>query len=358
MSIIKIQINHTENIPKEKLAFHLYDEIGEEYDISEDDIEDYFNIDYVLQLPNDSFVTIFTLDFPTLAVRDIELKDVLKSYLNTLRDLEEVENVVKLQDEILQEIALEYYKSLFSIEMELRNVLTYILTYDEKPIVSDTFKDFGIDKAQTFTGSDILDRHENGLFYILFNHYGSFTEPKNLKAEKIAELLQDVSISDYTEFKNRIQSRYISCDRHSQFLYSIKQKLDPLEKMRNAVMHIRNLSDSLITNFENAIDDGHQGKGVSTLINDFWQSEALCLNESTWRSLAVKELSKFNTDEILRDDQNNFDDREDVIDYIVDEINSKVDISDFEPSDDDFDELRNLLNSESSDVPSSSQHEN
>lgn len=345
MSIIKIQINHTENITKEDLASHLYNEIGEEYDIPEDDIEDYFDIEYVLQLPNESFVTVFTLDFPTLAVRDIELKDVLKSYLDTLRDLEKVENVVKLQDEILQDIALKYYQTLFDIEMELRNVLTYILTYDEKPIVSDTFKDFGIDKAQTFNDTDISKIYENGLFYILFNHYGSFTEPKKLKAEKIAELLQDISINDYAEFKNRIQSRYISCQRHNDFLYSIKQKLDPLEKMRNAVMHIRNLSDSLITNFENAINDGHQGEGVSTLIKDFWQSEAVCLNESTWRSLAIIELPKFNVDEILIDGQNDFEDREDVIDYIVDEINNRVHISDFEPSDENIEELRNLLNS-------------
>ena len=77
MSIIKIQINHIRNITKEDLASHLYNEIGEEYDISEDDIEDYFEIKYVLQLPNGSFVTVFTLDFPTLAVRDLELKDIL-----------------------------------------------------------------------------------------------------------------------------------------------------------------------------------------------------------------------------------------------------------------------------------------
>ena len=47
MSIVKIQINHTKNLNKEVLASHLYDLIGEEYNLNEDDVVDYFEIENV-----------------------------------------------------------------------------------------------------------------------------------------------------------------------------------------------------------------------------------------------------------------------------------------------------------------------
>ncbi len=141
MGIVKIQISHTKNLNKEVLASHLYDEIGEEYDLSEDDVESYFEIENIYKLPNDSFISIFTIAFPELDLRDLEPKDIVKSYLDTLNHLDEVISLVKLQDDFLQEIANQFFNRLFAIEMELRNVLTYILTYDEKPIEKGVFKE-------------------------------------------------------------------------------------------------------------------------------------------------------------------------------------------------------------------------
>lgn len=347
MNIIKIQINHTKNITKEDLAFHLYNEIGEEYDISEGDIEDYFNIDYVLQLPNDSFVTVFTLDFPTLAVRDIELKDILKSYLNTLDSIEEITSIVKLKDDLLKKVALEYYEKLFDIEMELRNILTYVLSYDDKPIDKDIFRNFGVkspalDKSQE---SEIRENYENPFFYVLFNHYASFNEPAPLETKDITAMLQDVSLSDFSQFKQKLERRKLDEERHKDFLASLNYRIKPLEDFRNCIMHARNISNKKIDNFDKAINDHNGDKGIFTIIDDFWLNENKILSEKTWLSLAKQEISKYSIDEILIDDQNDLDDREDIIDYIVDDIDSKIDVSDFEPSDENIDELRSLIDS-------------
>lgn len=346
MSIVKVQINHTKNLDKIDLASHLYDEIGEEYDLSEDDVEDYFEIENVFKLPNDSFITIFAIDFPALALRDLEPKDIVKSYLDTLNSLEEVTSLVKLQDDFLQEIANQYFNKLFVIEMELRNVLTYILTYDEKPIEKGTFKEFGVQLAESFENKNVTDNYENGLYYILFNHYASFGEPKKLNSEQISGILQEVSLSDFHEFKNRLQKRYISELRHTEFLFSIMQKLKPLEDMRNSVMHIRNLSDTKIANFDKAVNDSGTDKAIQSLITDFWANENEILKEQTWLALAGIEIGKYKLRQvgsiwlidiiiseaaILTDDEEEYEDLEAVKNYIYEDLKDNIDVNNFSP---------------------------
>jgi len=301
MSTIKVQINHTKNLNKKVLASHLYDEIGEEYGLDEYYFEDYIVVVNVYQIPNGSFISIFTLDFPEIELRDLEPKDVVKSYLDTLNHLEEVISLVKLQDDFLQEIAMQYFNKLFVIEMELRNVLTYILTYDEKAIEKGIFKEFGVQLAESYENQTVADNYENGLYYILFNHYASFGEPKKLNAEQISGILQDVSLSNFQDFKNRLQRRYISELRHTEFLFSIMQKLKPLEDMRNSVMHIRNLSDTKIANFEKAVNDIGTDRGIQSIIADFWKQESIELNELTWLALARTHIEKLISIEEIAD---------------------------------------------------------
>ena len=338
MSIIKVQINHTQNLNEKMLAAHLYDEIGEEYGLDEYYFEDYIDVEKVYQIPNGNYISIFTLEFPELELRDLEPKDVVKSYLDTLNNLEEVNSLVKLQDGFLQALANEYFSKLFDIEMELRNVLTYILTFDEKPIDKGIFKEFGVQLAESYNNNNAEQNYENGLYYILFNHYASFGEPKKLRVEQVSDILQDISLSDFQDFKNRLQRRYISETRHTEFLFSITQKLKPLEDIRNSVMHIRNLSETKMANFDKAVNDSGTDKGIQTLIQEFWAAEQNELNEKTWLQLAEKQIRNLveirkNGDDLLYkmiDDyyHTEFDDyyndveefRDDLIDYLDDKV--------------------------------------
>jgi len=359
MSIVKIQINHKINLDKIELSSYLYDEIGEEYDLSEDEIESSFEIENVFKLPNDTFISIFTIDFPDLALRDLEPKDVVKSYLDTLNHLEGVIGLVKLQDDFLQKIANQYFNRLFIIEMELRNVLTYILTYDEKPIEKGTFNEFGVKLAESFENQNVTENYENGLYYILFNHYASFGEPKKLTSDQISSILQEVSLSDFEDFKKRLQKRYISETRHTEFLFSIMQKLKPLEDMRNAVMHIRNLSDNKVANFEKAFNDSGSDKGMQTLIEEFWKREKSELDEKTWLTLAEQLIinlikirkSDGSTDYEMVDSyydyefEQSYSDIEEFRQELIDYLRSKDFVPEFDADEDGFeDKINGLIN--------------
>lgn len=289
METIKIQINHEKPIFTKDLANIFYEQIGEEYDLNEEEIKDYFQISSIMLLPNDTFVTVLTFEFPELPTRDIELKDIVITFLQSVKEIEGVLSIIKTQDTILQKKSYELYQQIANLEMELRNVLTYIICYDEKNINDEFFKTFGINKSEKTDYELIKKDYENGLFYIYFNHYASFSEPEKLKIEKIVEFLQAPNIDTFEKFKIQLQDRGIKEVRHLDFIASIKTKLDPVEKMRNAIMHIRNLSDNLIKNFEMAMND-IGSKGIQTLINEFWTNEQNELKQKTCLKIIELEI--------------------------------------------------------------------
>ncbi|PIB39203.1 hypothetical protein [Maribacter sp. 4G9] len=256
---VKVQIHHEEALPSQFIWRPLSDEIGEEYDLSEDDVKEFFSIQQQIVLPNKTFVTVFTVDFPELEVRDTDPREIFLSYLDSLYQEGRIISLLKVNDELLKKLAVKYYEEIIELEMDLRNVITYILNYDNKRINNELFKDFGIRPSEALNDEVIEKNHENGLFYILFNHYASFTEPQKIKADKIADLLQDVSIQSFDNFKQKLASRAISEERHLSFLYSINQKLGPVEKMRNAIMHVRNLSKNIINNYDKAVNTYQNG---------------------------------------------------------------------------------------------------
>ncbi len=349
MENIKIQINHTSPVVLETLSSLLYDEIGEEYNIDLDTIKEYFDFEYTYILPNESFISILTFQIPKFELRDIELKDIVFSFLSSVKELDNVLSVVKLNDTILKQRAYKYYQQIIDIEMDLRNVLTYIITYDNKSISKQLFKDFGINKSETVDYGMLQEKYENGLFYIYFNHYIEFTAPEKLKANEMLDFLQDPSVDSFERFKSKLQKRGLQEERHLDFLSSIKTKIKPLESMRNAIMHIRNLSDNVEENFLKATEDNMGDKGLKSLIQDFWENENNLLSQETAMRLglsAIEELfensffigslldiSDDATNEYISEEYTDVSDlQDDLLGYITDEAN----ITGYEYSDDDY----------------------
>lgn len=337
METIKIQINHKEPLRVRKLATVLYDEIGEEYDLILEEIEEYFTFLSCTLLLNETFISVIEFTLPALDTREVSVKGIVFSFLQSLENSNGVVSITKMNDSILQEMALGYYKQIAELEMDMRNVLTYIITYSSKTINDDFFKSFGINKSEKLDVKNIKDNYENGLFYIYFNHYSSFTQPQKLKAEKIAELLQEPNISSFEQLKTKLQDRGLKEDRHIDFIASIKEKLNPIEKMRNAIMHIRNISDKAIQDFTMATQDNGTNKGIKTLISDFWINEKAIRSQSTFMKLANIEIQKI-LESVIEESgfkveyeedndylESSYDDIEslqlDIISYVEDDIN-------------------------------------
>lgn len=286
---IKIQINHEKPIFTKDLANILYEQIGEEYDLNKEEIKDYFQIASIMLLPNDTFVTVLTFELPEFTTREVKPKDIVITFLQSVEKIDGVLSIIKTEDSIFQKMALEYYEKITSLEMKMRNVLNYILIYDDRRITSDLFKEFGIKIAEDLSAEKIKKNYENGLFYILFKDYKSFLDIEPLNSNDLAKLLQNPQINTFEEFKEKLR-RKINEDRHLSFLASVEKQFTQLDNIRNSIMHIHSLSEGEIKNFEKNMNDTQFDKSLFTLINEFWTNEQNELKQKTCFKIIESEI--------------------------------------------------------------------
>ena len=168
MNIVIIQINHKEHITVRELSSAFYNEIGEEHDLSEADVEEFFAVESQLLIPNGTFVTVFTLSFPEIELRDQTPEDIIISYLNSLNDDDNILTIVKTSDFTLYNRARQYYQEIIELEMDLRNVLTYIMTFDQRKVDEALFTSFGVSVVKSYNANKASNNYENRFFYILF----------------------------------------------------------------------------------------------------------------------------------------------------------------------------------------------
>lgn len=291
MNLVRIQLNHTEHLTLKELSSPFYAEIGEEYDFSEEVVEALFTIESQLLLPNATFVTVFSLDFPELGLRDQTPQDIVKSYLDTLKQRGSILSIVKTSDFSLFERAQQYYQDIIGLEMEIRNVFTYIMAYDDREVNAELFKFFNVPTVKSFQSEQADRQYENGFFYILFSQYAEFLEPKQLVEKDVIALLRNPSIQTFELFRERVIPKGVLEERHINFLSSISPQVRTIEDMRNAIMHVRHLSERLVQNYEQATDY-RSDTSIMRLISEFWGQERELLKPQTWLALAKSRLRK------------------------------------------------------------------
>jgi len=110
-------------------------------------------------------------------------------------------------------------------------------------------------------------------------------------------------------------------------------------------MHIRNLSDNKMANFDKAVNDSDVDKGVQSLISEFWVAENSEMITKTWLGLAEIEIDKYHLNNkdgiwfitfkssqhaLIKIDEE-FEDIDEVKNYIYEDLTSIIDITNFIP---------------------------
>jgi len=268
---VQFQIQHTQNISIEKFAQLLHDQIGEEANLEVDDIEDWFSFKNAYLLPSSSVVSIYTLQFEPLELRDLSNEKIISNLFGDIRKLQNdneeaiVETVTKFQDSIVLDKGVKFHEEIYVIEMSLRAILTYIVAYDERADITKLFKDFGGATMPDFKKSKADEFYENEFFYTSFKLYGMFNTPKPLNANDTAKQLQ--LSSSFDDFRLFLDGRNIKTERHTNFLSSIKQFVEVIEKLRNAIMHNRAISTKVENSYIKSRDD------LRPLLDGFWENE-------------------------------------------------------------------------------------
>ena len=167
--------------------------------------------------------------------------------------------------------------------------------------------------------------------------------------------MQEPNVSSFEQLKSKLEDRGLQEDRHIDFLSSIKEKLEPLEKMRNTIMHIRNISNTMKRNFEMAIDDNGTNKGIKTIITNFWENENETLKQETFIRLSEIEIINIFENANIQDGKytihgdasgvldEEYDELEAIQIDIINYLDDKINILDYTITDDDYEKLNILI---------------
>ncbi|MCW5925241.1 MAG: Abi family protein [Saprospiraceae bacterium] len=186
-------------------------------------------------------------------------------FLKSVSALPGVLQVLKYQDSIQHERARRYFEEIFDIEMNLRQVLNYILLYNDRDELERTFPDFNAATVPGFDKDHARQHFENEMFYVQFPVYSQFDTPAPLADGKVIRML--LTVSSIEQFFQNLRARPLTTERHRSFLSSIKDLLDSIEKLRNAIAHHRAFSKRSVDNYERSRDQLQQK------IEDFWREE-------------------------------------------------------------------------------------
>ena len=165
---------------------------------------------------------------------------------------EGIEHLLKLNDFQLRHELRKYGKEIFEIEMNLREVLSLIFvdTYGEdfyKLLQEVNVEPTGQRKPQE---SQMQAQYENQLFFLDFSDYINMNVRKDLSLGRIKEYMEQAE--DFGELKRRITTNPIIKEEYAAFLTRLKERLGPIEKLRNCVAHNRSIPRRIIGSYENA----------------------------------------------------------------------------------------------------------
>lgn len=189
----------------------------------------------------------------------IELSDetdksriAIEEFAEALAETDPIYHVVKFEDPILKADLANWAEEIFDLEMKLRRVLTLIYLYayqDGDPynlLCDESTEPMG---KKDLKIEDIKKSLENEFFYLTFSQYVSLNRRPEIK--QVKALLETISNSEtYDAFRTELNRVPVQHEDDAVFLAGLKERMDPIEKMRNCVAHNRRPSQTVVNNYE------------------------------------------------------------------------------------------------------------
>ena len=223
----------------------------------------------------------FSLEIPD---ETESLDDVIDEFTSALT-ADPVEHAVKCEDPLLRAELADRAEELFVLEMKLRRVLSIIYLFANPE--TDPFDLLRDETVQPMTkdaptAERMKSVSENQFFYLTFGQYVSLNRKPAIK--DLAALISKEET--YEDLRAEIQRQPVEHEDDADFLASLKDRLNAIEKMRNAVAHNRKPSKKTTENYLNALPQVNQALDdyLAAVAAD-WQ-DSLDQGESPWGSAA------------------------------------------------------------------------
>lgn len=228
--------------------------------VDKDLISDCLLVLFVKDIGGDKSILYFSLEFAEEMLPKGEIANqVLGQFNDWLKNHEKIKLVFRYRDDYLFNDLDKYYKEIFDIEMELREVISLIFIDTYGDDFYNLLRDFNItlryepkNKKEKHNELEkrFEDNLENEFFYLLFPDYQSFSKIKPTKIEDIVSIL--TGSQNFKESQDKMNNRGIKKEEYVDFLNSIKEDLDSIENIRNCVAHNRTPLEKEMESYENA----------------------------------------------------------------------------------------------------------
>lgn len=252
---LSLPYNEFKEILNEKLTQVLADNLNEFADTA---IESFIKINYSRKCDIESIAPIeqkriiwgISLDLPE-EVENVEI--VIEEFCSNIVEIEQIEHVVKFEDEVLLIKNQQYFQEIFYLEMKLRRVISMIYLNQYSDNYFSLLRDEVIKPTSKEPPSaDQMEKaFENEFFHLLFSQYVNLNSRKfPSRTDEFINLIKERY--SFEDFLNELNRTPVTKKDDIDFLSGLKDKLDSIEKLRNCVAHNRKISQRLLQNYNEA----------------------------------------------------------------------------------------------------------
>lgn len=190
----------------------------------------------------------FALDLPLETVRP---EQVIENFTDEMAKTVPIAHVLKFYDSLLWQQNVELAEELFELEMRLRQVLSLIYLHNtpNKPydlLDDETEQPMSKESPQE---EQLKAAAENEFFYLTFRQYASLNQRKRLgHIMDFVARLRDAN--SFEAFRDELDRQPIENEDDQLFISSLKEALDVVEKVRNAIAHNRRVPKKVLEDYE------------------------------------------------------------------------------------------------------------
>ncbi len=217
---------------------------------SDDELKALFEIKYNLPLKNSKSIAGFEIEVEEVSPEYYD--SFLESFTGKIEDDDNCYTLLKFHDESRFETYLDYYGQIAKLEMQLREILSFIFHYEYSEDFYNVLEEYEVSFPNGKPREkELKARLENQFFYLTFSTYITLDKPKEIKQVKDINVILESSYS-YEEFKDKVCNRGIKNEKHLEFLAAMKQNLETIESVRNSVAHNRTISSRKLGHYDTA----------------------------------------------------------------------------------------------------------
>jgi hypothetical protein len=178
---------------------------------------------------------------------------VIQNFLSAVR-APPIQHVVKFENPLLRDELIKRANELFALEMKLRRVLSiiYLNAYREGGEYNLLRDETVGPVTKDLRPEQMHEACENQFFHLTFSHYTALNKRPELK--HIPHLIEHIRHqSSYDALRSELTREPVTNKIDAAFIASLKERMDPIEKMRNCIAHNRKPSAKLTSDYHTAL---------------------------------------------------------------------------------------------------------